>query len=147
MTAVVTLRLRFNMKQVGGDHYQNTPYELWDFAEHVELPFNAANAIKYMVRLGLKDLPAQELGKCKSYIEKAIEHGYSGVFTNANSQNCKRFINQFPEDSYLSDIITSILLGGCYEALSMIDDLILNYEHSDRTIAFASQSTLEKVSK
>jgi hypothetical protein len=66
-----------NDRQVGGDHYTNMAVEPWDVVAtwpiEQQIGFFRGNAVKYLLRVGSKDEPLQEIRKAAHYIEKLIE--------------------------------------------------------------------------
>lgn len=69
-------RVKASDRQVGGDHYRQTPIQPWDIVDAFGLGFYAGNALKYLLRAGRKgDAQAKvdDLAKAKHYIEKMIE--------------------------------------------------------------------------
>ena len=55
-------------------HYDNgKDYDVIDFIQDYNINFNKGNAIKYLVRAGVKTKdPVQDLYKAKDYIEREI---------------------------------------------------------------------------
>jgi hypothetical protein len=66
-----------NAKQVGGTHYKKMGVEPWDVIDTwpVEQRIGAyrAGALKYIMRMGSKDMSEQEIGKGIHYLEKLLE--------------------------------------------------------------------------
>ena len=66
-----------NAKQVGGDHYKKMGVEPWDVIDTwpVEQRIGAyrSGALKYIMRMGSKDMSEQEIGKGIHYLEKLLE--------------------------------------------------------------------------
>lgn len=64
-------------KQYGGDHYKKLDVQPWDVVDswpfEQRFGFYRGNALKYIMRCGLKDTRVQELEKSKHYLEKLIE--------------------------------------------------------------------------
>lgn len=58
--------------QVGGSHYKNHKFQVWDIIDEYELDFYEGNALKYLLRSKLNRL--EDLKKCKQYIEVLIEN-------------------------------------------------------------------------
>lgn len=70
-------KLRANDKQIGGDHYKNMGVEPWDvvdtWSREQRIGAYRAGALKYIMRMGSKDMEAQEIGKGIHYLEKLLE--------------------------------------------------------------------------
>ena len=66
-----------NSLQVGGDHYLNMACDPWDVIDtwpiEQQIGFHRGNALKYIMRMGVKDEAGQEVKKAQHYIEKLIE--------------------------------------------------------------------------
>lgn len=64
-------------KQIGGDHYKNMGVEPWDvvdtWSREQRIGAYRAGALKYIMRMGSKDMEAQEVGKGIHYLEKLLE--------------------------------------------------------------------------
>jgi len=64
-------------RQVGGDHYKNKAVQTWDVVDtwprEQRIGYYRGNALKYLMRMGDKDLPEQEIGKGIHYLEKLLE--------------------------------------------------------------------------
>lgn len=96
-----------NVKQVGGNHYNND-YPIWDYwVDHNYEPL-LANAIKYVCRYEKKN-GSQDLDKCLSYIKK-FKTSYDNdlilsflqdvdgyIFSVDYTVRHERFKAQFPE--------------------------------------------------
>ena len=63
--------------QIGGDHYKNMGVEPWDVVDTwpVEQRIGAYRhgALKYVMRMGSKDISVQEIQKAIHYLEKLVE--------------------------------------------------------------------------
>jgi hypothetical protein len=66
-----------NAVQVGGDHYKNMGVEPWDVVDtwpyKQRVGYYRGSALKYLMRMGSKDLEVQEIRKCQHYIQKLLE--------------------------------------------------------------------------
>lgn len=66
-----------NDTQVGGDHYKNLDIEPWDVIDtwplEQRIGFYRGNALKYIMRLGAKDVMALEAKKAGHYCQKLAE--------------------------------------------------------------------------
>lgn len=64
-------------RQVGGDHYKTKAVQVWDVVDtwplEQRIGYYRGNALKYLMRMGDKDLPEQEIGKGVHYLEKLLE--------------------------------------------------------------------------
>ena len=101
--------------QVGGDHYRKYEYQPVTFFSDVQLDFNRANAIKYLVRW--KDKGGIEvLKKAVQYLRFAEEE------IDKYDRKIKRFVWQFP--SHEGRLIEDILNGSLWEAREEIQELI-----------------------
>jgi hypothetical protein len=70
---MVTARSR----QVGGDHYKQMGVGPWDVVDtwprEQRIGYYRGGALKYIMRMGSKDIAAQEIAKGQHYIEKLLE--------------------------------------------------------------------------
>lgn len=68
---------RANDRQVGGDHYKNMGVEPWDVVDtwprEQRIGYYRGGALKYIMRMGSKDIDAQEIGKGQHYMQKLLE--------------------------------------------------------------------------
>ena len=68
---------RANDTQVGGDHYKNMSVEPWDVIDTwpIEQRIGAyrAGILKYVMRMGTKDMRVQEIRKAGHYCQKLAE--------------------------------------------------------------------------
>lgn len=101
--------------QVGGDHYRKYEYQPVAFFSDVQLDFNRANAIKYLVRWKDKG-GIEDLKKAVQYLRFAEEE------TDKYDRKIKRFVWQFP--SHEGRLIEDILNGSLWEAREEIQELI-----------------------
>lgn len=66
-----------NDKQIGGNHYKEMGVEPWDvidsFPIEQRIGFYRGNAIKYIMRMGTKDMSLKEIEKARHYLDKLIE--------------------------------------------------------------------------
>lgn len=64
-------------EQVGGDHYKRMAVQPWDVVDtwplEQRIGFYRGNALKYIMRLGDKDAPADNAGKAAHYCRKLVE--------------------------------------------------------------------------
>ena len=61
------------LAQVGGEHYRKFKIQPWDVIDEYGLGFYAGNALKYLLRAGHKGSKAEDLKKCRHYLDKLIE--------------------------------------------------------------------------
>jgi len=61
------------LDQVGGEHYKKFKIQPWDVIDEYDLSFYAGNALKYLLRAGHKGAKAEDLRKCRHYLDKLIE--------------------------------------------------------------------------
>jgi len=63
--------------QVGGAHYLSMGVEPWDVVDtwprEQRIGFYRGNALKYVMRMGAKDMSLQEIQKASHYLQKLIE--------------------------------------------------------------------------
>ena len=63
--------------QVAGDHYKKMGVEPWDVVDtwplEQRIGYYRGGALKYIMRMGAKDVSAQEIAKGKHYMEKLLE--------------------------------------------------------------------------
>lgn len=76
-TAVEPVPVSANDWQVGGDHYKNMGVEPWDVVDtwprEQRIGYYRGGALKYIMRMGSKDVSAQEIAKGEHYIQKLLE--------------------------------------------------------------------------
>ena len=69
--------MKANDLQIGGDHYKNMGVEPWDVVDtwplEQRIGYYRGGALKYIMRMGSKDMNAQEIAKGKHYMEKLLE--------------------------------------------------------------------------
>ncbi len=69
--------MRAKDRQVGGDHYKNMAVEPWDVVDtwprEQRIGYYRGGALKYIMRMGSKDVSAQEIAKAQHYIQKLLE--------------------------------------------------------------------------
>lgn len=72
-----------NEIQIGGDHYKRLAVEPWDVVDSwpidQRIGYYRGCALKYVMRLGHKDVSSQEALKAAHYLQKLAE-----VLTSAN---------------------------------------------------------------
>lgn len=65
-----------NSYQVGGDHYKRMPVEPWTIIDtwplEQQVGFYRGNAVKYMMRAGMKGGWVGDLKKAQHYLDKLI---------------------------------------------------------------------------
>lgn len=63
--------------QVGGSHYKDMNVQPWDVIDSWPLEqrigFYRGNALKYIMRMGAKDVSLQEIQKGMHYLQKLVE--------------------------------------------------------------------------
>lgn len=66
-----------NELQFGGSHYKDMGVEPWDVVDtwpiEQQIGYYRGGALKYIMRMGAKDVSVQELRKAGHYIQKLIE--------------------------------------------------------------------------
>lgn len=71
------IAVRAKDRQVGGDHYKNMGVEPWDVVDswprEQRIGYYRGGALKYIMRMGSKDVSAQEVAKGQHYIQKLLE--------------------------------------------------------------------------
>lgn len=64
-------------RQVGGQHYKTMGTEPWDVVDSwpvdQQIGFHRGNALKYLMRMGSKDLAEQDIKKAVHYLQKLTE--------------------------------------------------------------------------
>jgi hypothetical protein len=64
-------------RQVGGDHYKAMGIEPWDVVDtwpiEQRVGYYRGNAVKYLMRMGTKDMTAVDVGKAQHYMQKLLE--------------------------------------------------------------------------
>lgn len=64
-------------RQVGGEHYKNMGVEPWDVVDtwprEQRIGYYRGSALKYLMRMGSKDMSAQEIAKGQHYMQKLLE--------------------------------------------------------------------------
>ena len=111
--------MNVNDKQIGGDHYKNLSYEVWDFVTDMEMPFILGSAVKYIARFKNKN-GIDDLKKSSHFLEKAID--LNMIYLCDDLSYFNKFAEQF--DSNQGCIIYSILLGNFDRAIDKINSLI-----------------------
>ncbi len=73
----VAMSNKANDRQVGGDHYKDMGVEPWDVVDtwplEQRIGYYRGGALKYIMRMGSKDVSAIEIAKGKHYLEKLLE--------------------------------------------------------------------------
>ncbi len=63
--------------QAGGSHYREMPIQPWDVFDtwpiEQRVGFYRASAVAYLMRLGAKGPPLEEVQKARHYLDKLIE--------------------------------------------------------------------------
>ena len=81
--------MKANEKQVGGQHYKQMDVEPWDVVDtwpiEQQIGYYRGNALKYIMRMGAKDMANQEAGKAGHYVQKLIEVLELRHASNSNS--------------------------------------------------------------
>ena len=66
-----------SLRQVGGDHYKKLKVQPWDVVDtwpiEQQIGYYRGGALKYIMRMGHKDIAIQEIGKGIHYLEKLTE--------------------------------------------------------------------------
>lgn len=66
-----------SLRQVGGDHYKKLKVQPWDVVDtwpiEQQIGYYRGGALKYIMRMGNKDISIQEIGKGIHYLEKLTE--------------------------------------------------------------------------
>lgn len=66
-----------NSRQAGGTHYKDMGVEPWDVVDtwpiDQRIGYYRGGALKYIMRMGSKDVSAQEIAKGEHYIQKLLE--------------------------------------------------------------------------
>lgn len=66
-----------NDRQVAGTHYKNMGVEPWDVVDtwplEQRIGYYRGGALKYIMRMGSKDVSDQEISKGIHYLEKLLE--------------------------------------------------------------------------
>lgn len=66
-----------SLRQVGGDHYKKLKVQPWDVVDtwpiEQQIGYYRGGALKYIMRMGHKDISIQEIGKGIHYLEKLTE--------------------------------------------------------------------------
>lgn len=110
-----------NDRQEGGDHYQGSEYQHWDWVTDAELPYLIGNATKYVSRWRKKN-GVQDLKKALHYIDKAEERG-----ANAGSRGgLATFTAQL--NAADANIVRQIIFGNYDYARALIRDLVTTKE-------------------
>ena len=110
-----------NQHQVGGNHYKDGDYQLWDFIHDNNIPFLVGSAMKYIHRWRSKN-GVQDLEKAKHYLLKCQEKEVGRTGFDWNLANL--YIKTVPESDDLM-VLLCILEGRFHEALGRIDSVLL----------------------
>lgn len=110
-----------NNRQHGGDHYQKTDYQHWDFICDNGTPYLIGCATKYVARWRKKG-GKLDLQKAMHYLEKAMERNifpqsYTGV---------EQFASQLGDWEH--KVVVMIMRGDYSEAIGEIDYIVENYD-------------------
>lgn len=66
-----------SLRQVGGDHYKKLKVQPWNVVDtwpiEQQIGYYRGGALKYIMRMGHKDISIQEIGKGIHYLEKLTE--------------------------------------------------------------------------
>ena len=66
-----------NNKQIGGTHYIDQPVQPWDVIDtwslEQQIGYYRGNALKYIMRLGNKDMSITDTKKAQHYCEKLAQ--------------------------------------------------------------------------
>jgi hypothetical protein len=111
---------RVNERQVGGDHYQKSDYQHWDWVCDVGLHYLLGCATKYVARWRMKN-GVEDLQKAVHYLDKAMERGIPPRRAGVGTQ---RFILGLPE--YEAQTVFMIARGDYEAAKVRIQKLIDN---------------------
>lgn len=68
-------------KQIGGNHYKNKKFQIWDIVDDYELNYYLGNAIKYILRN--KNDRIEDLQKAIHYLEAEVERLQNDRCTNS----------------------------------------------------------------
>lgn len=156
------------MKQ---SYYQSQSIETIDIIEHY--PFNIANALKYLFRLGKKPnvQPLIDIKKALYYVQRAIKHGDSSFYlSNTNhlmiaKHNTDIYLNNNEQPDtldkltyFLQQEIIGILTGltrlenvsnnqhlSSYEISRLNDDLKDDFTRAILTLQLSEQMLLEMI--
>ena len=107
--------------QVGGEHYHQYAYQPIELIHDLNLDFDRANAVKYLVRLGKKeDKPIQDIRKAQHYLR------FYEARQIDSADKVEMFVTQV-EDPLAAMAIRCICYGDVQLAQVMITDLIKRY--------------------
>jgi len=70
MTSIPPLPKDIMEKQVGGTHYKNYNFQVWDIVDEYKLNYYEGNALKYLLRR--KGDRKEDLQKAIHYLEKLV---------------------------------------------------------------------------
>jgi hypothetical protein len=116
--------MEVNEYQIGGNHYNNKPYQHWDWAIDTNQPYLIACATKYVSRWREKN-GVQDLRKAAHYLAKAEERGIK-VPTMPRDLvmiNCSKYLAQLNSDDAL--IIIEIMSNDFTYAQRKISELVM----------------------
>ena len=120
-------------KQIGGNHYQQFPFQPTEFIHKMDLNFCQGNVIKYVCRYKFKN-GLQDLEKALHYAEMLNDfylQGYGKEFDSAIMEHM--IVTQFIHDNHallniLQKIIIYSVISNIYErTINQIKKLIKNY--------------------
>jgi len=70
MTSIPPIPKDIMKKQVGGTHYKNYRFQVWDIVDEYKLNYYEGNALKYLLRR--KGDRKEDLQKAIHYLEKLV---------------------------------------------------------------------------
>jgi hypothetical protein len=136
-----------NDRQVGGSHYQQQPYQHWDFVLKTNLPYMEAQIVKYLSRWRTKN-GVEDLRKAQHFLEKLIEHFQS---CNNQEQFAGEYVSHKETIRYIitnnfsqreAEIITLVALAEDLEELQRALELLKNLVAEQQPPTFEANDIL-----
>ena len=74
---LIVVGQKASARQIGGDHYKKLSIQPWDVVDtwplEQRIGYYRGGALKYVMRMGSKDVNATEIAKGIHYLEKLLE--------------------------------------------------------------------------
>lgn len=114
-----------NDRQHGGDHYQGSEYQHWDWVTDCRMPYLMGNATKYAYRYPKKN-GVEDIDKAIHYCDKAEERGIVGSHVADRYGHTWKFIKANDIDTRRAHILFMMVDGNWAEARAALQILKLD---------------------
>lgn len=140
------MNTRANNRQVGGTHYQQQPYQHWDFVNDTKLPYMEAQIVKYVSRWRAKN-GVQDLQKAIHFLDKLVEQHANIHFQEYPSHRREKVqafcaANQLPELE--SQAVHAVSLWSSTSDLSFARRVLCNLIESEELAAQAGRAYVQQ---